>query len=122
MKVKMIKSCPVDVDLTMGKVYDCIKIDRQGDAILSADDIGCKNILLSGQYEIIEDTKTDPTVQTVVDAFLRRSAVGIEKYGTTLHENNLSVLEWLNHAQEEAMDFCLYLQRLKDEIKKLKEL
>lgn len=66
--------------------------------------------------------KKDPIVQTVVDAFLRRSAVGIEKYGTTLQENNLSVLEWLNHAQEEAMDFCLYLERLKQEVVELEKL
>jgi hypothetical protein len=42
---------------------------------------------------------------------------GIKKYNTTLERNDLSTLEWLQHAQEEAMDFVLYLERLKHEYK-----
>jgi len=34
-----------------------------------------------------------------------------------LTRGDLSTLEWLNHAQDEAMDFCLYLERLKQEFK-----
>lgn len=60
----------------------------------------------------------DPIVQSVIDKFQERSNVGIKKYGTTLQENNLTLLEWLNHAQEEAMDFTLYLERIKEEINK----
>ena len=43
---------------------------------------------------------------------LKRSEVGKEKYGTTMERDDLSRLEWLKHAQEEAMDFCVYLQKL----------
>ncbi len=43
---------------------------------------------------------------------LKRSEVGEEKYGTTMERDDLSRLEWLKHAQEEAMDFCVYLQKL----------
>ncbi|MEY3203304.1 MAG: hypothetical protein RLZZ629_586, partial [Actinomycetota bacterium] len=46
-----------------------------------------------------------------------RSQVGINKYKTTLERTDLDTLEWLTHAQEEAMDFVLYLERLKDEFK-----
>lgn len=60
----------------------------------------------------------DPIVQSVIDKFQERSNVGIKKYGTTLHDNELTPLEWLNHAQEEAMDFTLYLERIKEEINK----
>ena len=42
-----------------------------------------------------------------------RSKIGTEKYGTTLDRNDLKPLEWLQHAQEEAMDFTLYLEKLK---------
>ena len=51
----------------------------------------------------------DKNVLNVMARFKERSEVGIKKYKTTL--------EWLQHAQEEAMDFVLYLERLKHEYK-----
>ena len=59
----------------------------------------------------------DEIVRSVLKRFNERSKVGIEKYSTTLERNDLSTLEWLTHAQEEAMDFVLYLERLKQEFK-----
>ena len=43
---------------------------------------------------------------------LKRSEVGKKKYGTTMERNDLSELEWLKHAQEEAMDLAVYLEKL----------
>jgi hypothetical protein len=60
----------------------------------------------------------DKIVLRVLARFNERSKLGIMKYNTTLERNDLSALEWLTHAQEEAMDFVLYLERLKDEYKK----
>ena len=57
----------------------------------------------------------DQIVLRVLSRFNERSQVGIKKYNTTLERTDLSTLEWLTHAQEEAMDFVLYLERLKDE-------
>lgn len=59
----------------------------------------------------------DPIVVAVMTKFYERSQVGIKKYGTTLERDDLSAIEWLNHAQDEVMDLCLYLERLKREIK-----
>ena len=59
----------------------------------------------------------DKIVLRVLARFSERSNVGIRKYNTTLERNDLTTLEWLTHAQEEAMDFVLYLERLKDEYK-----
>ena len=59
----------------------------------------------------------DQIVIRVLSRFSERSQVGINKYNTTLERTDLSTLEWLTHAQEEAMDFVLYLERLKDEFK-----
>jgi hypothetical protein len=59
----------------------------------------------------------DQIVLRVLSRFAERSQVGIKKYNTTLERSDLSTLEWLTHAQEEAMDFVLYLERLKDEYK-----
>jgi hypothetical protein len=61
----------------------------------------------------MENTAKDPIVKTVVEAFLKRSNEGLEKYGTSLAREDLSTLEWLNHAQEELMDAVLYIERLK---------
>jgi hypothetical protein len=43
---------------------------------------------------------------------LKRSEVGEKKYGTTMERQDLNRLEWLKHAQEEAMDLAVYLQKL----------
>lgn len=55
----------------------------------------------------------DSIVKSVIDSFKERSEAGFKKYGTNLDRNDLSVLEWLSHAQQEAMDFTLYLEKLK---------
>tara|TARA_R110002153_G_scaffold173581_1_gene326340 strand:+ start:431 stop:712 length:282 start_codon:yes stop_codon:yes gene_type:complete len=60
-----------------------------------------------------EDVKTDSVVESVISRFKERSAVGIDKYQTTLEDSTESFKAFLNHAQEEAMDFCLYLEKLK---------
>ena len=43
---------------------------------------------------------------------LGRAEVGKEKYGVTMETAPLSKLEWLIHAQQEAMDLAVYLQKL----------
>lgn len=64
--------------------------------------------------------KTDPVVQMVIAELRERSRRGIDKYGTTLQENELSLEQWLQHAKEEAMDQALYLQRAINEIRSKK--
>ena len=58
----------------------------------------------------------DNIVEKVIKKFSERSELGIKKYGVTLERTDLTKLEWINHAQEEAMDFILYLERLKQEV------
>jgi len=55
----------------------------------------------------------DTIVESIIEQFKQRSEVGINKYGVTLDRTDLTRLEWINHAQQEAMDFCLYLEKLK---------
>ena len=40
-----------------------------------------------------------------------RSDVGKSKYGVTMETAPLTRMEWLIHAQEEAMDLAVYLQK-----------
>ena len=55
----------------------------------------------------------DKILESVIKQFRERSEVGIKKYKTTLDREDLSCLDWINHAQQEAMDFILYLEKLK---------
>lgn len=55
---------------------------------------------------------TDPITQAVCDRLQSRAAVGKQKYGVTLERTDLSRLDWLRHAQEEAMDLAVYLEKL----------
>jgi len=48
----------------------------------------------------------------VIIKIAKRSIAGVEKYGTTMEREDLTQKEWLIHAQEEAMDLCVYLERL----------
>lgn len=50
--------------------------------------------------------------KSVADKLLKRAELGFNKYGTTMARNDLSELEWLIHAQEEAMDLSVYLEKL----------
>jgi hypothetical protein len=68
--------------------------------------------------EIISYKESDSIVESVINQFKERSEVGIKKYGTTLDRNDLTTLEWIKEAQQEAMDFCLYLEKLKQEYMK----
>lgn len=47
-----------------------------------------------------------------------RQQLGINKYNTTVADNNLSLREWLQHAYEESMDLSIYLRRCIAEIDK----
>jgi len=52
---------------------------------------------------------TDRNVESVRAKLLARSQLGISKYGCTTE--TLGRLEGLIHAQEEAMDLCIYLEQ-----------
>ena len=42
----------------------------------------------------------------------QRAEVGEAKYGTTMEREDFTELDWLVYAQEEALDFVVYLERL----------
>ena len=61
----------------------------------------------------------DSIVNSVIGAFIGRSNIGLQKYGTTLDRDDLSILDWIQHAQEEHMDAILYLEKLKTKLREL---
>ena len=89
----------------------------------------CKNIcdiseLITDNVEIKKkqvDTielplETDSIVRSVLHKFIERSSFGKKKYGTDLDRDDLSMLDWIQHTQEELMDATLYLEKLKNTI------
>ena len=61
--------------------------------------------------------RTDSVVDTIVDSFISRASQGKTKYGHTLDRQDLSVLDWIEHAQQELQDGILYLEKLKQTLK-----
>lgn len=57
----------------------------------------------------------DSIVTAVIQRFTERAEMGKKKYGTDLDRTDLSILDWIQHAQEEHMDAILYLEKLKRE-------
>lgn len=58
----------------------------------------------------------DGTEARICTEIAARQQMGINKYGTTVAENPLSLREWLVHAKQEALDQAIYLQRAIEEI------
>lgn len=53
----------------------------------------------------------DPVVEAVRADLLRRSQLGLAKYGTPLSRTDLDLRAWLQHAYEENLDMANYLKR-----------
>jgi hypothetical protein len=43
---------------------------------------------------------------------LDRAEVGENKYGKTMERTDLNTIDWVKHAQEEAMDLAVYLEKI----------
>lgn len=63
---------------------------------------------------------TEPTgiEKLICEDIAKRQQLGINKYGTTVADNPLELKQWLQHAYEESLDFCVYLKRAISEIEK----
>lgn len=57
------------------------------------------------------DDQPTGTEARVCDDITSRQIMGIQKYGTTVHDNPLALRAWLQHAYEETLDQAIYLKR-----------
>lgn len=97
-----------------GQIVEVHKPDKYGAWLIGKDITGKQTdwYFDYNNFEVI-----DLVVESIIEKFRERSAVGINKYGTTLYENNTD--DFLNHLQEELMDAILYIQKLRyDQTKK----
>ena len=100
------------------KVVDDADEHRQAACITKTLNKIQTNIPFSTSHSIsVHDSNRYPTqdsvVNSVIEQFTKRSSVGLEKYGTTLDRTDLTMLDWIQHAQEELMDGILYLEKIK---------
>ena len=58
-----------------------------------------------------EVEQTDSIVHSVIDEHIKRAQMGKLKYNNTMDRTDLSVIDYLQHAKEEAMDLALYLEK-----------
>ena len=58
----------------------------------------------------------DNNVSRVLAKYVRREAEGYKKYGVTTERNDVDLVGWLTHLQEELMDATIYLERIKNEM------
>lgn len=66
----------------------------------------------------ISRENTDSVVFSIIRQFKQRADFGLKKYGKTMDRDDLTTMEWIQHAQEEHMDAILYLEKLKQEFSK----
>jgi hypothetical protein len=50
--------------------------------------------------------------EKVIKKITERSKRGLKKYGVTMEREDLSLMDWLTHLQEELMDATIYVERL----------
>ena len=54
----------------------------------------------------------DPIVNRIIRKHLKRHKEGMANFGQTMSQNNKPLKEWIKDAQEESMDFILYLEKI----------
>ena len=93
--------------------YVLIDIDKYGNRIWKNETKTLNTKLLYNKFK--NEPMKDSIVESVIEQFKQRSELGINKYGVTLDRDDLTMLEWLKHLQEELMDATLYIEKLKSE-------
>jgi len=99
--------------LTKNKIYEI----KNNNTFI--DDIGCLIYLgINFLNENFKEIKPCSIVESVRQQLLDRSNAGLLKYGVTLDRDDLSLLDWLEHAKQEQMDSVLYLEKIIQELRK----
>lgn len=57
----------------------------------------------------------------VCEEIAKRQQLGLDKYGTSVADNPLSLKEWLQHGLEESLDLAVYLRRAIADLERKKE-
>lgn len=58
---------------------------------------------------LLTEASPDGNVEAVRQKLLDRSKVGLAKYGVTTERDDLDLVAWLRHLQEELLDAAVYV-------------
>ena len=129
----MTETAPVYVSCAAGNdAFAHLRIDKRGDLVrllgyadveltpCDARDLALVLLAMVGESVVpalehrpdADTASDDPVVDAVRERLLERSRVGLRKYGMPVSRTDLGTLDWVRHAQEEAMDLAVYLERL----------
>jgi len=95
------------------QIVDVEKPDKYGAWLVGDDKDGN---LTTRYYNYNEFELVDSVVESIIEKFRQRSAVGIKKYNTTLDRTDLNEDQWKDHLLEELMDAILYLTKIRNKI------
>lgn len=51
--------------------------------------------------------------QRVIDLINQRTEVGEVKYGLTMERDDVKLIDWFQHLQEELLDASIYIEKIK---------
>jgi len=130
----MSETAPVYIPCAIGNnSFADFRIDKRGDlvrisgyctmeltpcdarhlALVLLDMVG-ESVVPALEHRSDADTASgDPIIDAIRARLLERSLAGQRKYGKKLSRTDLGPLDWLCHAQEEALDLAGYLERLR---------
>jgi hypothetical protein len=52
----------------------------------------------------------------VLDKYIERATEGFKKYGCTTERQDIDLVGWLKHLQEEMMDATIYIERVMSDL------
>lgn len=103
--------CDVEKNyFSLGQIVEVHTPDKYGAWLAGEDKYG---EFKDWYYKYNEFELIDSVVESIIEKFRERSAVGIKKYNTTLDRTDLSEDQWKDHLLEELMDAVLYLTKLR---------
>lgn len=70
------------------------------------------------ELEVIRAVEENKILKDVIEIFKKQTEKGIQKYGTTVQSDNLSITEWIDHALQEHADSMVYLRCIKEKFLK----
>lgn len=75
--------------------------------------------ILSAIQEKFEAQTQGVERTAILEKFESQTLKGLKKYGQTVADNNLTAVEWIDHAVEELIDYVVYLECLKAKLSQM---
>ncbi|TCN00902.1 hypothetical protein EV294_101352 [Paenibacillus sp. BK033] len=64
----------------------------------------------------MDEMKKNPVLSAILERFIGQQAKGLEKYGELVNLDSYSLIEWIEHAQQEITDQLIYLECIKQKL------